>query len=226
MAQLVVHHLENSRSQRLLWLLEELELEYEIRRYERSEAGRAPPELRTVHPLGKSPVLTNGEIVVAESGAITEYVVEELAGGRMRPPAGTDALRRYRFFLHFAEGSMMAPLLVKLIFARVRAAVPLLGKAIAKKVDATFTDREIRIHLAFVEAELEGRDWLAGDELSAADVMMSYPLQAATSRGGLAGEHPGILAYLSRIEARPAYQRALERGGPFDVAGLRSGKAR
>ncbi|MGE0786552.1 MAG: glutathione S-transferase family protein [Sandaracinaceae bacterium] len=217
MADLLVHHLERSRSQRVLFLLEELGLDYEIVRYERGANDRAPKALRDVHPLGKSPVLQHGDTVVAESGAIVEYVIDELADGRMRPPPGTEAARRYRFFLHFAEGSMMAPLLVKLICSKVRAAIPLVGPMIAGRVDKSFTDAEIRAHLTFVDRELEGREWLASGEPTGADVMMSYPLMAAMSRGGLAGGFPNVRAYLDRIGARPAYRRAIEKGGPVEL---------
>ncbi|MCB9591762.1 MAG: glutathione S-transferase [Sandaracinaceae bacterium] len=219
MPALTVHHLERSRSQRLLWLLEELGLEYAMVTYPRTAEGRAPRELRAIHPLGKSPVLAHGDVVLAESGAVVEYVLDELADGRMRPAPGTEAHRRYRFYLHFAEGSMMAPLLVKLLFSKLRGAVPLLGNVIANKVDGAFTNAEIRSHLGYVEADLEGREWLVGDEPTGADVMMSYPLQAAIERGNLGEPFPRVSAYLERIAARPAYQRAVERGGPFEIPG-------
>ena len=219
MSPIVVHHLERSRSQRLLWLLEELEVDYELKHYARTREGRAPEALRAVHPLGRSPVITHGDVLIAESGAIMEYLVETLGEGRMKPEPGTDELLRYRFFLHFAEGSMMPPLLVKLLFNRVRDAVPLLGRLIASKVDAAYTDPEIISHLAFVDAELSGRTWLAGESLTAADVMMSYPLQAALSRANLPGEYSHIANYIARCEARPAYARAVERGGPFEIPG-------
>lgn len=217
MAKLTVHHLEDSRSQRILWLLEELALEYEVVRYDRvGGARRAPKELLDVHPLGKSPVITHDGVVVAESGAIVEHLVD-LAGGALRPEPGTEEHRRYRFFLHFAEGSMMPPLLVKLIFGQVRKAVPIFGKLIANKVDDKFTDREIQRHADFVEAELEDRDYLCGDALTAADVMMSFPLQATFSRLKRSGSYPRTRAYLSKLEKRDAYERALERGGPFEL---------
>lgn len=217
MASITVHHLERSRSQRVLWLLEELGLDYSIERYPRTKAGRAPEALKAIHPLGKSPVLQHGDVVVAESGAIVEYVLDELAGGRMRPAPGTDDFRRYRFYLHFAEGSMMAPLLVKLLFSRVRRAVPVLGKIIAKKVDSAYTVPEITAHVELVEAELAAREWLAGDAPTGADVMMIYPLTAAVERAGIGGSYPNLTAYLDRVRARPAWQRAIERGGPFEL---------
>jgi glutathione S-transferase len=171
-----------------------------------------------VHPLGKSPVVTHDGKTIAESGALVEYLLDHFGEGRLRPAAGTDAYERYRFFLHFAEGSMMSPLLVKLITGRLKKAVPFLGKAIAGKVDATFTDPELASHLAFVEASLEGREWLV-DELSGADVMMCFPVQASVSRSGLAGDFPNVRAYVARIEERPAWARAIERGGEHIIAG-------
>ncbi len=214
---LIVHHLEASRSHRILWMLEELGLDYEIKPYARDKQSRAPRALKDVHPLGKSPLITHGDRVVAESGAIVEYVLDELGEGRMRPAAGTEDHHRYRFFLHYAEGSLMPPLLVKLLFNKVRQAVPLVGKLIANKVDAAFTDPEIASHLGFLEAELDGRDWLSGDEPTGADVLMIFPLQAAMARGRARAAYPRVAAYVDRVEARPAYQRAIERGGPLEI---------
>ena len=206
---IIVHHLENSRSQRILWMLEELELPYEVKRYERNpKTMLAPPELRRVHPLGKSPVIQDGDTVVAETGAIVEYLVDK-ADGRLGPPPHRDAILRYRFFLHYAEGSMMPPLLVKLVLSRV----PLFGKTAQKRIQPMIDN-----HLDYLERELAGRDWFVGDGLTAADVMMSFPLEAARSRGGLGDTRPNLIAWLARIHARPAYQRALERGGPYAYA--------
>jgi glutathione S-transferase len=216
-AELTLHHLEQSRSQRALWLLEELGVDYEMKRYPRTREGRAPTELKGIHPLGKSPVITHDGNVVAESGALVEYVLDAFGDGRMRPEAGSKELQRYRFFLHFAEGSMMAPLLVKLITGRLKKGLPLLGKAIAGKIDASYTDGEITRHLDFVEESLEGREWLTG-KLSGADVMMSYPVQASLARGDVRGgrDYPNVRAYVDRIAARPAWKRAIEKGGePF-----------
>jgi len=212
-AKPTLHHLEESRSQRALWLLEELGVDYEFKRYARIK-GRAPRELRDVHPLGKSPIITLGDDVVAESGALTEYVIDKFGDGKLRPAADSPEHQTYRFFMHFAEGSMMAPLLVKLITSRLAKGIPLLGKIIAGKIDGNFTDAENRRHLSFVESSLEGRDWLAG-EFSGADIMMSYPVMAALSRAGIEGSFPNTRAYVARIKARPAYARALERGGPI-----------
>jgi glutathione S-transferase len=206
---IIVHHLENSRSQRILWMLEELELPYEVKRYERNaKTMLAPPELRQVHPLGKSPVIQDGDTVVAETGAIAEYLVEK-ADGRLGPPPHRDAILKYRFFLHYAEGSLMPPLLVKLVLSRV----PVFGKAAQKRIQPMIDN-----HLSFVERELAGRDWFVGDDLTAADVMMSFPLEAARNRAGLDASRPNTTAWLDRMHARPAYQRALERGGPYAYA--------
>jgi glutathione S-transferase len=206
---IIVPHLENSRSQRILWMLEELELPYEVKRYERNaKTMLAPPELRQVHPLGKSPVIQDGDTVVAETGAIAEYLVEK-ADGRLGPPPHRDAILKYRFFLHYAEGSLMPPLLVKLVLSRV----PVFGKAAQKRIQPMIDN-----HLSFVERELAGRDWFVGDDLTAADVMMSFPLEAARNRAGLDASRPNTTAWLDRMHARPAYQRALERGGPYAYA--------
>ncbi|NNM77667.1 glutathione S-transferase [Sphingomonas sp. ID1715] len=206
---IIVHHLENSRSQRILWMLEELGLPYEVKRYERNKKTMlAPPELRQVHPLGKSPVIQDGDTVVAETGAIIEYLVEK-ADGRLGPPAHRDAILRYRFFLHYAEGSLMPPLLVLLVLGRV----PIFGKRAQARIMPMITN-----HLDYLERELAGREWFVGSELSAADIMMSFPLEAARQRVGLDGAYPNITAWLDRIHARPSYRRALERGGPYAYA--------
>ncbi len=221
---LVVHHLENSRSQRLLWLLEELGLDYTLKRYARDpKTSLAPEELREVHPLGKSPVLEDDGVVVAESGAIIEHVLDAHGAGRMRPEPGTQEHNRHRFFLHYGEGSLMPPLLLRLIFQKVKAAkVPFFVKPIAngivQKVEASFIGPQIALHFGFIEKELEGRDWFCGtEEPTGADAQMSFPLEAAGSRIDL-GPYPNIRAFVARVHARPAYQRALERGGPYAYA--------
>ena len=206
---IVVHHLENSRSQRILWLLEELELPYEVRRYTRNRVTMlAPPELKRIHPLGKSPIIEDDGVVIAETGAIVEYLVEKAEGRRGAPTAREDALR-YRQFLHYAEGSMMPPLLVKLVLARI----PLFGKAAQRKFQPM-----IDVHLDYVEAELAGHPWFAGAELRAADIMMSFPLEAAASRANARDGRPHLAAWLERIRARPQYQAALTAGGPYAYA--------
>jgi glutathione S-transferase len=221
---LIVHHLNNSRSQRILWLLEELGLDYELKKYQRDpKTMLAPPELRAVHPLGKSPVIQDGDTIVAESGAIIEYLVGRHGDGRLAPAPGTPERLRYTYFLHYAEGSAMPPLLLKLVFDRVENTpapffVRPIARAIANKVKDGFVLPQIRQHLAFLEGELAERAWFAGDDFSAADIQMSFPLEAAAVRGGLDGKYPKLSAFLERIHARPAYQRALERGGKYDFA--------
>jgi glutathione S-transferase len=220
---ITVHHLNNSRSQRVLWLLEELGLPYEITRYERDPATMlAPPVLRAVHPLGKSPVITDDGATLAESGAIIEYFVERYGGGRLAPPPGTPERLRYRYWLHYAEGSSMPPLLLKLVFTRLKTGkmpffVRPVARAIADRALATFIEPQLKLHLDYMEGELANSLWFAGPEFSAADIQMSFPLEAAASRGGLDERRPRLLGFLQRIHARPAYRRALERGGPYEL---------
>jgi glutathione S-transferase len=222
---IVVHHLNNSRSQRVLWLLEELGLEYEVKHYERDpQTLLAPPELRAIHPLGKSPVISDGTQVLAESGAILESLVEAHGGGRLLPAAGTPERQRYRYWMHYAEGSAMPPLLLKLVFDRIgKARMPFfvkpVARAIAARAQAGFIQPQIEQHLDFMEAELGRSTWFAGEEFTAADVQMSFPVEAAAARGGLDGSRPRLMAFLARIHARPAYQRALARGGPYGIVG-------
>ena len=217
-----VHHLNNSRSQRVLWLLEELGVAYEVRRYERdAKTMLAPPALRQVHPLGKSPVITDGDATIAESGAIIDYLVNVHGGGRLKPAPGTPAALRYTYWMHYAEGSAMPPLLMKLLFDRVENArapffVKPFARMIARRTKSAFIEPQLRLHLDYMEAELAGSDWFAGPEFSAADVQMSFPLEAATVRAGLDSSRPRLRGFLDRIHARPAYQRALERGGKYD----------
>lgn len=205
---ILVHHLENSRSQRILWLLEELGLTYEVRRYARDRKTMlAPPELRRVHPLGKSPVIEDEGQILAETGAIVEYLVEK--GGRLGPPAEPESALRYRHFLHYAEGSMMPPLLAMLVINRLG----LLGRPARAPLQGMFDQ-----HLDWLESELSGRPWFAGDTFTAADIMMSFPLEAARHRAGLDASRPALVSWLDRIHARPAYAAALSRGGPYAYA--------
>jgi len=219
---ITLHHLENSRSQRVLWLLEELGLRYEVKRYARSKTTlQAPPELQKVHPLGKSPVITDGDITVAESGAIIEYLLDSYGEGRLRPAAGTPERRRFTYWLHFAEGSAMPYLLLKIVFDKVAdAPVPFfikpVVKGISKKVNGFLIGPNVKRHIAFIEAELKRDKWFAGAEFSAADIQMSYPVEASEERVGLANE-ASTRDWLQRIHARPAYQRALEAGGPYSA---------
>jgi glutathione S-transferase len=218
---ITVHHLNDSRSQRILWLLEELELPYEIVRYKRDPATMlAPPALRAVHPLGKSPVITDGALTLAESGAIVEYLVERYGNGRLIPPAGTPERLRYTYWLHYAEGSAMPPLLLKLAFTRVaNAPMPFFARAIARRIAdgalRAFVDPQIARHLDYLEGELGRSPWFAGNAFTAADVQMSFPLEAAAARGGLGASRPKLAAFLERIHARAGYARALERGGEY-----------
>jgi glutathione S-transferase len=206
---ILVHHLENSRSQRVLWLLEELELPYEVKRYERdAKTMLAPPSLRQVHPLGKSPVIEDEGRIIIETGAIVEYLVEK-AEGRLGPSPNRDEVLRYRQFLHYAEGSMMPPLLAMLVIRRLG----LLGRPARAPLLAMFGR-----HLDWLESELGTRDWFAGETFTAADIMMSFPLEVARNRAGLDGSRPNLIDWLERIHARPAYDAALKRGGPYDYA--------
>jgi glutathione S-transferase len=218
---IVVHHLNNSRSQRVLWLLEELGLDYQVRRYQRdAKTMLAPPELRAVHPLGKSPVIEDAGQVLAESGAIVEYLAERYGEGRLVPPAGTPERLRYRYWLHFAEGTAQPPLLLKLLFDRVeKGPMPFfvrpVARAIARRAKDTFIQPNIDRNLDFMERELDKREWFAGAGFSAADVQMSFPLEAAVVRGGLDAKRPRLMGFLERIHARPAYRRAIDKGGEY-----------
>jgi glutathione S-transferase len=218
----VVHHLNNSRSQRVLWLLEELGVPYEVKRYERdAKTMLAPPSLIAIHPLGKSPVIVDGEVTMAESGAIIEYLVSKYGDGRLIPAASTPQRLRYTYWLHYAEGSAMSPLLLKLVFDRVAAnPAPWPVSAIARRIAATvinsFIAPNLKRHLDFIEAELSAHPWFAGEQFTAADVQMSFPLELAVSRAGLNASRPKSTAFLDRIHACDAYKRALERGGKYD----------
>lgn len=219
---IVVHHLNNSRSQRVLWLLEELGLDYEVRRYEREgKTMLAPDALKAVHPLGKSPVLEDGEVKVAETGAIVDYLLDAYGKGRLKPKASTAEARRFTYWLHYAEGSAMTPLLLKLIFGEIPKRAPFLTRPVARGISEAMNKRMIdpslKSHIRYWEAELNRSEWFAGEDFTAADVMMSFPVEAAAARGGIGGL-PKLDAFLDRIHARPAYQRALERGGPYAYA--------
>ena len=220
---IVVHHLNNSRSQRVLWLLEELELPYEIKRYKRDpQTMLAPTSLREVHPLGKSPVITDGKLTLAESGAIIEYLIERYGNGRLVPAIGTLERLRYTYWLHYAEGSAMPPLLLKLIFDQIeKNPMPFfvrpIARAIVSRVKSSFIEPQIAQHLDYMEAELGKSTWFTGNEFTAADIQMSFPLEAAVARGGLNASRPKLMAFLNRIHTRPAYQQALERGGAYEL---------
>ncbi len=218
----VVHHLNNSRSQRVLWLLEELGVQYEVKRYERdAKTMLAPPALLAVHPLGKSPVIVDDEVTVAESGAIIEYLVSKYGDGRLVPPAGTAQRLRYTYWLHYAEGSAMTPLLLKFVFDRIATnPSPWPISAISRRISATVTKAfiapNLQRHLDYIEAQLASYTWFAGEQFTAADVQMSFPLEIAVTRAGLNAGRPKSMAFLERIHGRDAYKRALERGGKYD----------
>ncbi|MGM0564932.1 MAG: glutathione S-transferase [Pseudomonadota bacterium] len=221
---ITLHHLENSRSQRILWLLEELGVDYEVRRYQRDpKTLLAPDELYQVHPLGKSPVITDGDRTIAESGAIIEYLVNVHGGGQFKPASDTEAFLDYTYWMHYAEGSLMPLMVMTLIFTRIpESPMPFFVRPVAKgicsRVKSEFLQPRAKEQLAFVDQHLEGHQWFAGEALSGADFQMSFPLEAAASRIDLKAACPNIAAYLQRIHAREAYQRALEKGGPYDYA--------
>lgn len=220
---LIVHHLENSRSQRVLWLLEELGAPYEVKRYERDPVtGLGPQALYDIHPLGKSPMIEDNGEVIAETGAIFEYILDTYdTRGGWRPVRGTPEARNLSYWLHYAEGSAMLPLLLKLIFSRLPERSPALMRPIVRRVSAktedSFIDPRIGEHVSYWEAHLTKSQWFSGAEFGAADIMMSFPLEAAGSRFPT-DAFPKIAAFLEAIHARPAYQRALEAGGPYAYA--------
>lgn len=217
-----VHHLENSRSQRVLWLLEEPGLDYELKRYDRDKkTGLAPAALKKVHPLGKSPLVEVDGLVLAETGAIFDFLVEQFGEDRLHPPRGTEAFLRYRYWLYAAEGSYMPPLLISLLLSRMETApMPFFIRPVAKRltrgVREGYLDQTMKTHFDYAEGILDKTEWLAGREFSAADIIMSFPFEGLEARGDL-GEHPKIADFLDRIRARPAHRRALERGGPFQL---------
>ena len=218
---ITVHHLDSSRSQRILWMLEELGLNYDIKPYKRLPTMQAPEALRAVHPLGKSPVITDGDKTIAESGAILEYLVEAYGKGRFAPAPGTPERLRYTYFMHYAEGSLMPLLFMKLVFSRLPQRVPWAMRPVARMIsngaDKALLGPQITNHFAFLESELVGRDWFAGADFTAADVQMSFPIEAAAARVGFEGRLPRLKTFVERVQARPAYKRALEKGGPHTL---------
>lgn len=220
---ITLHHLNNSRSQRVLWMLEELGMPYQIERYQRdAKTMLAPPALRRIHPLGKSPVISDDQQVLAESGVIIEYLAQRYGDGKFAPRVDAADYWRYQYFMHYAEGSLMPPLLLKLVFNKINSSpMPFFAKpivqAVVKKTNQQFISPQLKLHLAFLESELAQRTWFAGAQFSAADIQMSFPLEAAAARGGLDQRYPNLSAFLARIHARPAYQRALAQGGEFHL---------
>jgi glutathione S-transferase len=209
---LKVHHLNNSRSQRILWLLEELEAPYEIVHYTRmSPVPLAPPELKAIHPLGKSPVITDGGHTIAESGAIVEYVLDKYGKGRLRPAPASDDHVKYIEWMHYAEGSAMLPMMMHLYMGYLGdGAAPLRPRV----------DSEVANHLTYMSDALKGREYLVGGGLTGADIQVTFVLEAANT-SGLVKDYPVLLQYLDRMHARPAYKRAVEKGGPYDLGGNR-----
>ncbi len=218
---LIVHHLNNSRSQRILWLLEELEVPYEIQHHQRQPNMLAPPELKKVHALGKSPVVVDDGVVVAESGAIVEYILDKYGHGRLRPLAGTPEFLQYRYWTYYAEGSAMPPLLMRLVFGKIVSQpkpffIQPIVKKIASGVESLLIAPNVNANLDFQEKTLAKSSWFAGAQFSAADIMMSFPVEAARHRADLS-TRPHLVKFLETIHARPAYKRALERGGPYEI---------
>ncbi len=220
----VVHHLNNSRSQRILWALEELNVPYEVKRYERDKkTSLAPASLKKVHPLGKSPVITDKDITVAESGAIIEYLGQSYGTNGFIPDINSPEYRQYIYWLHFAEGSLMPPLLLKIVFDKVKSGpmpffIRPIAKEISRKVMSSYVSPNIKGNLAFIEDHLKSNEWIAGDNMTGADIQMSFPLEACVASGVAGSQYPKIIAYVKRIHARPAYKKALEVGGPYDYA--------
>ena len=205
---LTLHHLNNSRSQRILWLLEELELPYELVKYQRgTPVPLAPPELKKAHPLGKSPVITDAGHVIAESGAIIEYIIDTYGNGRLKPKVGTPEYWQYIEWLHYAEGSAMLPLMLNMYVARLGEAGAPLQPRIAS---------EMANHLSYVEGSLAGHDWLMGKDITGADIQMSFVGEVARAFGQMA-TYPNIKRWVEAFQARPAYQRGLEKGGPYNL---------
>ncbi len=222
---ITVHHLENSRSLRILWLLEELDLEYQLQLHKRDpKTSLAPPELLAVHPLGKAPIITDDDITVAETGAIIEYLVDRYDNGRLRPSEPGAAKQQYTYWLHYAEGTFMPYMVFSLVMHRIETAkVPFFIKPIAKgiagKVRSSFLSPNIKRNLQFMESHLSSNQWFCGDTMTAADIQMSFPLQAARSRTDLSANYPALNQFVETIEALPAYQRAIEKGGPLNLLG-------
>lgn len=218
---LTIHHLENSRSQRILWLLEELGVDYDIKRYPRDPTTKlAPAALKAVHPLGKSPVLTDGDKVIAESGAIVEYLLANYGDQKLLPEPGTDEHHRYQYWLHYAEGTFMPLMIISLIFNSVETKAPFfvrpIARAIANQVKASYLEPNISRNLAFMEQSLTDHEWFAGARLSGADILMSFPVEAASVRADLA-TYPKLEQFLTRVRSRPAWQAAIDKGGPYDL---------
>ena len=222
---ITLHHLENSRSQRVLWLLEELGVEYDIKRYERDKVtSLAPTELQEIHPLGKSPVITDGGVTYAESGAIIEHLVGKYDDGTLLPSDGTSERRAYTYWLHYAEGTFAPLMFIALIMNKIESApmpffIKPVAKGIAGKVKRGYLGINVKRNLDFMESTLNTSTWFCGESMTAADIQMSFAVEAADVRTNLREDYPQLAAYLERIHARPAYQRAIEKGGQFELMG-------
>lgn len=218
---ITVHHLENSRSQRILWLLEELGIDYEIKHYQRDvKTGLAPAELFEVHPLGKSPVITDGELTVAESGLIIEYLIETYGNGELMPVRGTPENLEFRYWLHYAEGTFMTLMIITLVFNRIESApqpffIKPITKSIARKAKAGYSGPNIKLNLDYLENVLQNSKWFCGEQMSGADIMMSFPVEAAAVRTDLKANYPSLAKFHQRIKRLPAYKRAIKKGGPY-----------
>jgi glutathione S-transferase len=219
---ITLHHLNNSRSQRILWLLEELNLPYDVKLYQRDpKTNLAPASLKAIHPLGKSPAVTNGEVTVAESGAIIEYLIS-LTDNDLRPELSSDTYREYSYWMHFAEGTLMTQLLIKMMFEKVKTSpMPFffkpIAKAIANKAIGAYAGPNVESNLDYIEKHLQQTEWFCGNQLTAADIQMSFPLEAVITRQG-GDKYPAIAEYVKKFQKRPAYQKALAAGGPYDYA--------
>ena len=220
---IIVHHLNNSRSQRVLWLLEELQLKYKIEYYERdAKSMLAPPELKKIHPLGKSPVITDGNKTIAESAAILDYLVDTYGQGQLKPAFKTEAYLKYNYWMHYAEGSLMSPLLMSLVFGKIKSQkVPFfikpITKGIAEAVMISYVNPQIKLHLDYIEGELKKTKWFCGDQMTVADIQMSFPLEVVSARSGMADKYPNIMRVLKQIHENKNYQKALEKGGPLEI---------
>lgn len=218
---ITLHYLENSRAQRILWLLEELGIEYEVKHYYRDKVTQlAPAALKKVHPLGKSPVITDGEVCVSESAAIVEYLIDKYGKGKLIPSDDEQAMLKYREFMHYAEGTIMPFLVFTLIFNKIKEApmpffVKPIAKMIANKTLQGFVTPNVTSNLDYLEKQVAATGWFAGDTITGADFMMSFPLEAAAMRINLKIDYPNLAQYLDSIHTMPSYQRAVEKGLPY-----------
>jgi glutathione S-transferase len=221
---ITVHHLNNSRSQRILWLLEELDIPYEIKKYQRdTKTFLAPEELKAIHPLGKSPIITDGESTIAESGAIVEYLINKYGSGKISHPKEGKEYEQLIYWMHFAEGSMMPPLVMKLIFNKIKTSpMPFFIKPIAKKIADTvmnsYIDPNIKNNLEFIETHLSKNEWFSGPQMTGADILMIFPLEAGMGRVKDNSDYPSILNFIKKVQSKKAYQAALSKGGEYDYA--------